>query len=425
MAGLLPVHNSALIGFLHEGGLEKLENSSDEEYACEIKFTVYGLMVMAEFQKCKYIVESLHSCYPERYAKPVVRPLLNVDWNEFLRKERRSRGGALWTLKTGVAVYCNDEFMGDDLVLSKYVSSRYILPMKNFYQMGRVALKNYLTEMMAHGRRCIYLMVAINDIIVGTMIFTLFEDMVPKTCRVFLKRCRKLKGGYSNTPIHRIVESSWVQCGGYKLKEVKMPCENFAISHDNRGILSMCNSGRHKQNTTQFLITLQKSVWMDTHYVAFGQLLHGDWVLAQIESVPTKYQAPQKEVKIVRAGEFNLSQPKLGEGRLERELNEFLDERLSNPAYKNYYAKTDLSLEKCEVRRKSGEIQKEFLDSDLRSYFPMEMLPRNIQEAFNYVPGKKSSCVFEVENCLKCGCSHDVGKCLKELHACPSKESIE
>lgn len=68
----------------------------------------------------------------------------------------------------------------------------------------------------------------------------------------------------------RIVESSWIQCGGHRLEEVKMPCENFAISHDSRGILSMCNSGRHKNNSTQFLITLQKSTWMDTHYVAFG-----------------------------------------------------------------------------------------------------------------------------------------------------------
>ncbi|XP_045476447.1 probable inactive peptidyl-prolyl cis-trans isomerase-like 6 [Harmonia axyridis] len=406
-------------------------NVSEVEIVERVKFNVYGLLVTAEFQKCKYIAEGLFRCYPEKYLEPLIKPMLNVEWNEFLRNERRSRGGRLWTLRKGVAVYCNDEFMGDDTALSKYISTKYIFPMKNFHQMGRQALKKHLMDVMAHGRRCVYIMVAIDDAIVGSMIFTLFEDMVPKTCRLFLKRCRKLKGGYSNTLIHRIVESSWIQCGGHKLDEVKMPCENFAISHDNRGVLSMCNSGRHKNNSTQFLVTLQKSTWMDTHYVAFGKLLHGDWVLSQIEKVPTKYQAPQKEVKIVRAGEFNLCLPKFGEGRLEHELNEFLDDRLSKTmdpkqakaAYKNYYALTDLNLDKMESRFKDESIEKEFLDSDLRSYFPMQMLPRNIQEAFNYVPGKKSSCMFEIENCLKCGCSHDVGKCFKDLKACPSLDS--
>ncbi|KAL3273442.1 hypothetical protein HHI36_014886 [Cryptolaemus montrouzieri] len=389
---------------------QEAEECEDEEH---VQFTVIGLTVTPEFQKCKYIVESLHRCYPEKFDQPIIKSFLNLDWNGFLRNERRSRGGTLWTLRKCVAIYYNGDFMGDDTALSKYVSARYILPMKNFYEMGRDALKDYFMELMSRGRRCIYLMIAIDGDILGSLIFMLYDDLVPKTSRLFLKRCKKTKGGYSNTPIHRIVQASWIQCGGYRLNEVKLPCENYAISHDNRGVLSMCNSGRHKNNTTQFLITLEKSTWMDTHYVAFGQLLHGDWVLSQIEAVPTKYQQPQKDVRIVRAGEFSLCLPRLGQGRLEHELDEFLDDRLSKNHYKNYFAKTELNLGKVEENKQGVEIRQEFLDSDLESHFPLQMLPTNIQEAFNYVPGKKSSCLFEVENCLKCGCSHDVGKCFR------------
>lgn len=90
---------------------------------------------------------------------------------------------------------------------------------------------------------------------------------------------------------------------------------------------------------------------------------------------------------IVRAGEFHLSLPKLGQGRLEHELNEFLDNRMSKSKYQNYIAQTEIGLERSESLARSGEIEKEFLDSDLRSYFPLEMLPMKIQEAFNYVPG--------------------------------------
>ncbi|KAK9883537.1 hypothetical protein WA026_001712 [Henosepilachna vigintioctopunctata] len=254
-------------------------------------------------------------------------------------------------------------------------------------------------------------MISIDKVIIGTMLFMLYDDLVPNTCRLFVKRCRQAQGGYTGTPIHRIVTPSWIQCGGYRLKEVVMPCENYAVCHDKRGVLSMCNSGNHKKNTTQFMITLEKTSWMDTHYVAFGQLLHGDWVLSQIESVPTYYQAPKTEVKIVKAGEYSLQPSKLIQGTTE--LQSFLDKRLKlkPKSYQNYSTIDELKLEKIVHQ---NEKKREYLDTDLRPYFPLEMLPENILESFNYVADKKSSCLFEVENCTKCGCSHDVGKCMRD-----------
>lgn len=68
------------------------------------------------------------------------------------------------------------------------------------------------------------------------------------------------------------MKNSWIQCGGWNLHEKKMQCENYVVPHDRRGVLSMCNDGRHKHNSTQFYITLGPAPWMDYKYVAFGYI---------------------------------------------------------------------------------------------------------------------------------------------------------
>lgn len=388
---------------------DEKSRASPQDTTSEYKigtFTVVGLMVTPEFQKCKYIVQTLHRCYPEIYDPPEIRGMLNVDWIEFLENEQRMRGGQMWGLKNPVAVYCNENYIGDNNSLSKFVAMRYILPLtRDFYKAGRDELKSHITELMENGRSCIYLMVRVENEILGTMVFVLYDELVPKTCRMFVKRCRTTKGGYSGTPIHRIVKGCWIQCGGHRLEPKKMPCENFAVSHDKRGILSMCNSGRHKDNTTQFLITLEKTPWMDTHYVAFGHMLHGDEVLRRIEEVPTKYQAPQKKVRICRAGEFHLSLPRPMDDRVEDELRKFLDERMSGQEpYKNYAGSP--AEKKFVVEQK--RLPKVFWPLDMQSYKPFCHLPDRIMNSFNYEPGKAHSCLFDVIDCTKCGCCHDI-----------------
>lgn len=70
--------------------------------------------------------------------------------------------------------------------------------------------------------------------------------------------------------ILRIIQNSWIQCGGWNLSQKQIPCENYVIPHDRRGVLGMCNEGRHINNSTQFFISLAPAAWMDYRYVAFG-----------------------------------------------------------------------------------------------------------------------------------------------------------
>lgn len=47
---------------------------------------------------------------------------------------------------------------------------------------------------------------------------------------------------------------------------------------------------------------LQPATWMESHYVAFGQLIDGENTLQQIENVDTWYEAPTKSINITQAG---------------------------------------------------------------------------------------------------------------------------
>lgn len=119
-------------------------------------------------------------------------------------------------------------------------------------------------------RQFAYFTVAINKCMIGTMLFLLYSELVPYTSYRFLEKCKLGKNGFADTMIHRIVPNSWIQCGGFSIKNHRMPCENYVVPHDRRGVLSMCHSGKHQKNSVQFSITLAPTPWMDTLYVAFG-----------------------------------------------------------------------------------------------------------------------------------------------------------
>lgn len=94
--------------------------------------------------------------------------------------------------------------------------------------------------------------------------------MVPIPCKNFIRRCTHKKNGYAGTIVHRIAKPSWIQVGGFNLKHKRMPCENYTVPHDRRGVLSMAIAEKHKDNSTQFIVSLNPTPWMDYKFVAFG-----------------------------------------------------------------------------------------------------------------------------------------------------------
>ena len=184
------------------------------------------------------------------------------------------------------------------------------------------------------------------------IIFQLFWDVAPLACENFATLCyygsdsditytlpvvdqskKKSKtnhnrppvgeGGkpltYKNSIVHRIVSQFIVQGGdfifgngtggesiynGKKFKDEKL---GLQLKHNQRGILSMGNSGKNS-NTSQFFITLNNSKnhstlqQCDGKHVIFGKMISGWEVLDDMEALGTAAGTPSGMVSITDCG---------------------------------------------------------------------------------------------------------------------------
>jgi peptidyl-prolyl isomerase H (cyclophilin H) len=82
--------------------------------------------------------------------------------------------------------------------------------------------------------------------------------------------------------------------------------ENFALRHEQPGILSMANSGKPDDNGCQFFITCAKADWLDGKHVVFGKVLDAQSMLTvrKIEAAPVDGSKPKIPIRIVQCGEL-------------------------------------------------------------------------------------------------------------------------
>ena len=160
----------------------------------------------------------------------------------------------------------------------------------------------------------------------GKIIFELFADVVPKTCKNFKTLCdgykTELMGsqGYQGCIFHRIIPDFMIQggdftrgdgTGGYSIYGQTFEDESFALRHDKPGLLSMANSGPNT-NGSQFFITTVPTPHLNNKHVVFGQVLHGMGVVKQMESHGSGSGETDREIRIIGCGTFenNISELK-------------------------------------------------------------------------------------------------------------------
>lgn len=144
-----------------------------------------------------------------------------------------------------------------------------------------------------------YFDIEIGDLFIGRIIFQLFDDVVPKTCKNFRYLCSRGMGKnikvpcYKNSTFHRVISDFMIQggdftngdgTGGASIYGEKFEDENFELEHNQPGLLSMANSGPDT-NGSQFFITLNKTPWLDKKHVVFGIITSGFDVIKQVENV--------------------------------------------------------------------------------------------------------------------------------------------
>lgn len=166
----------------------------------------------------------------------------------------------------------------------------------------------------------VFLDISIDNNKIGRIVIELYADKVPRTCDNFRVLCTGEKGvGRSGSKLHfkgckfhKIIPNFIIQSGDFITNDGSsnesiygkaFEDENFSISHNEPGIVSMANSGRNT-NGGQFFITLTPATWLDHKNVAFGKVIEGMNIVQQIGETGTKSGTPTKTVEISDCGEM-------------------------------------------------------------------------------------------------------------------------
>jgi peptidyl-prolyl cis-trans isomerase A (cyclophilin A) len=144
---------------------------------------------------------------------------------------------------------------------------------------------------------------AIFDTSRGKFTVELFNDKAPLTVGNFLKLVDE--GFYNGLIFHRVIPRFMVQTGcphgtgfggpGYTIKDEF----HSDLKHEEKGVLSMANTGRPNTGGSQFFITVAPTPWLNGKHAIFGKVVDNYDVVDQISQVKTgRNDKPVKDVVI-------------------------------------------------------------------------------------------------------------------------------
>ncbi|XP_074189503.1 putative inactive peptidyl-prolyl cis-trans isomerase-like 6 isoform X7 [Rhinolophus sinicus] len=259
--------------------------------------------------------------FPSKFEDPIIVPLQEFAWDQYLQQKKRELKNEVWEYSSHVMCFINDQLLGDALDLQKWAHKVWDIVDFKPPALYDALTVDYSAKFLSDTKHdFVFLDISIDFNPIGRLIFELYCDACPKTCKNFQVLCTG-KAGFSQSGIrlhyagsifHRVVQNGWVQAGdivagrgngGESIYGPTFEDENFAVPHNKRGVLGMVNKGRHT-NGSQFYITLQATPYLDKKYVAFGQLIEGTEVLQQLELVPTENERPIPQCTIIGSGEY-------------------------------------------------------------------------------------------------------------------------
>nr|XP_019590519.1 PREDICTED: peptidyl-prolyl cis-trans isomerase-like 6 isoform X3 [Rhinolophus sinicus] len=246
-------------------------SQSPPEQPLQVK--VVGLFKSSTFQIAKSTAESLKMTFPSKFEDPIIVPLQEFAWDQYLQQKKRELKNEVWEYSSHVMCFINDQLLGDALDLQKWAHKVWDIVDFKPPALYDALTVDYSAKFLSDTKHdFVFLDISIDFNPIGRLIF----EVLCTGKAGFSQSGIRLH--YAGSIFHRVVQNGWVQAGdivagrgngGESIYGPTFEDENFAVPHNKRGVLGMVNKGRHT-NGSQFYITLQATPYLDKKYVAFG-----------------------------------------------------------------------------------------------------------------------------------------------------------